>query len=209
MAESKRVDTWLAGAGKGDPLAVSKLLTKYCPVLRAHLETRMDPQLRARCEPEDILQQAYLAAFRSIGTFEDRGPNSFLNWVLTIVDNKLANARRALHQKMRDVVREQPAQLVTASQSCINLLDQVYAHSRTPSRVIRQDEAVGALLASIPRLPETYRRVIEMRFLEGRSVADVARELGKSETAVKKLTARALAQLRNLMDGLGEFTRAL
>ncbi|UCD75989.1 MAG: sigma-70 family RNA polymerase sigma factor [Phycisphaerales bacterium] len=207
MAESNRVDAWLTGAREGDPLAVSKLLTKYCPVLRAHLETRMDPQLRARCEPEDILQQAYLAAFRSIGGFEDRGPNSFLNWMLTIVDHKLADARRALHQKMRDVAREQPAQAVTTSQSCINLLDQLYAHSNTPSRVIRQDEAVGAVLACIPGLPDIHRRVIEMRFLEGRSVGDVARELGKSETAVKKLTARALAELRNLMDGLGEFTR--
>jgi len=207
MAERSHAQLWLNEARQGDRAALSKLLTMYHPTLRAHLVTRLEPAVRARLEPEDILQQAYLAAHRTIDRFEDRGPGSFVNWMLTIVDRKLADARRALHRRRRDIARERAPQAAGAAESCFNLLDQLYAHSRTPSRVIRREEVVGALLASMSRLSEAYRQVIQLRFLEGRSVRDVAGRMGRSESAVANLTQRALLELRKLMDGLGEFTR--
>lgn len=207
MAENTQAQIWLNEARQGDLPALSKLLTMFHPALRAHLEARMDQALRARLEPEDILQQVYLAAYQNIGRFEDRGPDSFVNWMLTIVDSKLADIRRALHRQRRDIARERPPQVGGATESCFNLIEQLYAHSRTPSRVIRREEAVGALLASISRLTDAHRQVIQLRFLEGRSVRDVAERMGRTETAVANLTQRALVELRKLMDGLGEFTR--
>lgn len=207
MTEPRQAQTWLRQAQEGDLPAVSKLLALHHPALRAHLAARMEPSLRARVEPEDILQQAYLAAYRNIDRFEDRGPNAFLNWILTIVDNKLADARRAVHRRKRDIARERLPQAGGAAESCFNLLEQLYAHSGTPSRVIRREEAVGALLASISRLSDLHRQVIQLRFLDGRPVREVAEQLDKSEAAVVKLTQRALTELRRLMDGLGEFTR--
>jgi RNA polymerase sigma-70 factor (ECF subfamily) len=207
MAEVDQSQAWLEKARQGDLPAMSALLTMYYPPLRARVEARMDRPLRASTEPEDILQQAFVAAFRNIGRFEDRGPNSFLNWMLTIVDNKLADARRALHQRRPDRPRERSPQAAPATQSRINLLERLYAHSATPSRIVRREEAVGALLACIARLSDTHRQVIELRFLRGQSVREVAEQLGKSETAVKKLTQRALVELRRFMDGVGELTR--
>jgi RNA polymerase sigma-70 factor (ECF subfamily) len=198
---------WLRHAQEGDLSALSKLLALHHPGLRAHLEARMEPALRACLEPEDVLQQAYLAAHQNLDRFEDRGPNAFLNWILTIVDNKLADARRAVHRRKRDIARERAAPAGGASESCFNLLEQLYAHSGTPSRVIRREEAVGALLASLSRLSDVHQQVIQLRFLDGRPVRDVAAQLGRSEAAVVKLTQRALEELRRLMDDLGEFTR--
>jgi len=209
MAEVDQSQAWLEKARQGELPALSALLAMHYPTLRARLEARMDRALRAHTEPEDILQQAYLAAFRNIGRFEDRGPNSFRNWMLTIIDNKLADARRALHRPLRDPIRGRSPHVLGATESCLNLLEQLYAHSATPSRIVRREEAIGALLACIARLPDTYRQVIERRFLKGQSVREVAGQLGKSETAVKKLTQRALVELRKLMEGLGEFTRIL
>jgi RNA polymerase sigma-70 factor (ECF subfamily) len=207
MANADQSQAWLEKARQGDLPAMSALLAMYYPTLRARLEARIDQKLKADLDAEDILQQAYLAAFRNIGRFEDRGPNSFLNWMLTIVDSKLADARRVVHRRRREGAWGRPPRGSSTSESCINLLEQLYAHSTTPSRVVRREEAVGALLACISRLSDTHRQVIELRFLKGRSVREAAEELGKSETAVKKLTGRALEELRRLMDGLGEFTR--
>ena len=79
--------------------------------------------------------------------------------------------------------------------------------SLTPSRVVRREEAVGALLACLSRLSEAHRQVIRLRFLEGHPVSEVADRLGKSNAAIVALTKRALEALRQSMERLGDFTR--
>ena len=61
--------------------------------------------MNARSGPDDVLQEVYLQVFRRMGTFEDRGENSFLSWVYAIVDNKLSDAIRRARRKVRDVAR--------------------------------------------------------------------------------------------------------
>ena len=208
MPETGQRQTWVDQAREGDRAAVSKLLATFHSILRARADAGMGPVLRAKMDPEDILQQAYLTVLRQIRQFEGRDPESFLNWTLTILDNKLIDAKRALHRQRRDADRERRPRAVAGSESYFNLLEQLYAHSGTPSRVARRDEAVGALLASMSCLSEAHRQVIQLRYLEGRSVRDVATLMGKSEAAVVALTRRALDAMRQCMNGLGEFTRA-
>lgn len=200
MTRSDQTACWIDAARQGDRLAMAKLLALHHPQLAAHVAARLDPAAALRASPEDILQEAYIEVFRGIARFEDRGPGSFLNWVTTIVDHKLHDARRAAHRKRRDVARESPAAANDHTDSYRNLLDQVYHDSITPSRVLRRQEAIGAL-------SESHRRVIELRFLRGLPLGEVARELQKSEDAVVALTQRALAALRAAMDHRGDFTR--
>ena len=207
MANESQTQVWVNKARRGDALALSKLLATFHPALRDRLAARMDPPLGARLDPEDILQQVYLEVFQHVERFEQRDPNSFFNWVLTILDHKLIDARRALHRRMRDIDREVKPRGPNATQSYWSLLDQLFADSPTPSRVVRHDEAVGALLACLSRLSDSHRQVIQLRFLEGRSVTDVAARLDKTDAAVVALTKRALDALRKSMDRLGEFTR--
>lgn len=207
MAERSQARVWANKARDGDPLAVSKLLASYHPAFRARVVARMGLALKARLEAEDILQQVYLEVFRRLDEFEDRGADSFLNWVLTILDHELIDAQRALHRQKRDVAREIPGQATAGSESCWNLLDHLYADSSTPSRAVRREEVIGALLACISRLSDSHRQVIQLRFLGGRSVGEVARRLDKSEAVIVARTKCALQALRKCMDGLGEFTR--
>jgi len=207
MVKRSQIETWVQAAGQGDSLAVAKLLATYHPILRARAAARMDPALKARSEPEDILQQVYLRVVREIHQFEDRGPDSFLNWVITILEHRLIDARRAAAAKVRDVAREAPVAGPVGGDSYWNLLDRVYADASTPSRVVRRDEAVGALLGCLSALSDTHRQVLELRFLQGLPVSEVATRLEKSEAAVVALSKRALEALRKSMDRLGEFTR--
>ena len=52
------------------------------------------------------------------------------------------------------------------------------------------------LFELVARLPHVQRMVIELRFVEGLSLAEVAARLGKSEGAVKQLQRRAIEQLK-------------
>jgi RNA polymerase sigma-70 factor (ECF subfamily) len=203
MTGSDQTELWVTAACAGDQLALAKLLAAYHPVLAARVVTRLDPTLRARISPEDVLQEVYLQLFRQVVRFEQRGPNAFLNWALTILDHKLVDLQRGAHCAQRDVARESPPDARDRSNSYWSLLDQVYRDSTTPSRIVRQEETVAALMACVQRLPEAYRGVIELRFLEGLPVGQVAQRLGKTEDAVVALTQRALRALREALDARG------
>ncbi len=206
MTAEGQTEVWVVSACSGDSLALAKLLAAYHPALRARAEARMDPAVRARTGPEDVLQEVYTQVFRHMEQFEDRGAESFLSWVYTILDRKLIDARRAAHRNVRDVDREVPGLASPDAQSYWNLLDHVYADSLTPSRVVRRQEAMNAILASLSDLSDAHRQVLQLRFLDGLSVAEAAGRLGKTEAAVVALTQRALKALRESMDRLGEFT---
>jgi RNA polymerase sigma-70 factor (ECF subfamily) len=52
------------------------------------------------------------------------------------------------------------------------------------------------LAPALARLTDEQRQAVELRFLQGMSVAETAAAMGRSEEAVKKLQARALVNLR-------------
>ena len=56
-----------------------------------------------------------------------------------------------------------------------------------------------SLEPALARLTPEQREAIELRFIEGMSVAETAATMGRSDEAVKKLQARALANLRRLL----------
>jgi RNA polymerase sigma-70 factor (ECF subfamily) len=205
MPESNQIQAWALTAQQGDHLALSKLLAALYPQLRARLEATMGPALRARTTPDDILQEAFLAVFRHIEGFEDRGPNAFMNWIYTILDSKLADAQRAAQRQVRGAAG-QVAAGQGSTDSYWNLLEHVYADSGTPSRVVRREETLGALLACIADLPPAQHEVIQLRFLEGASVADVAARLGKTDAAIVALTQRGLQGLRESLARRGDVT---
>ncbi|MBU0637326.1 MAG: RNA polymerase sigma factor [Planctomycetes bacterium] len=206
MTQYCQTEILITACQSGDRLALAKLLARHHPELRARAEARMDPALKTRLDPDDILQEVYIDVARQIDQFENRGPGSFLAWVQAILNQKLVNARRAVHREMRDVDREVPADRPVAD-SYWNLLDALYVDSGTPSRVVQRHEALSALFVSLADLSDSHRQLIQLRFLDGLSVAEVARRLGKSEAAVVALSKRALEALRQAVDRLGDFSR--
>ena len=73
----------------------------------------------------------------------------------------------------------------------------------TPSRIVRQNEALGVMSACLATLPDHYRDVIRMRFMEGRPVAEVAQAMGRSIGSIHMICHRALRQLREQVEKLG------
>ena len=206
MTERNQTGTWVAAARGGDRVALAKLLARCHPQLRHWAEARMDAAMKARNDPDDILQEVYIDVARQIHGFEDRGPGSFLSWVRAILNQRLIDAQRAAHCPARDVNREVSV-AGAAADSYWDLLDNLYAESGTPSRAVRRQEALDALLTVLTELSASHRQVIQLRFLDGLSVAETAARLETSEAAVVALTRRALDALRKSMDRLGEFTR--
>lgn len=204
MEEVERTQVLIRQAASGNEESVRRLLILYHPRLRGRLLKQMDATLRARLEPEDLLQQVYLEAFRALGTFRYEGPNSFLRWLFTILDRKLIDEHRALRAECRDVRREVHSAAPSAGRTTyIDLLSRLSGHGQTASQVIRKGEALAVMTACLASLPEHYQQVVRMRFLEGRPVADVAKALGRSAGSIHMICHRALVQLREQVEKLG------
>lgn len=157
----------------------------------------MDHVMRSKIEAEDILQQVYLEAFRALNQFTYQGPDSFLRWLNAILDRKLIDEHRALRAERRDVRREVKQTAASGNQTTyVDLMARIMSSGTTPSRVVRKTEAVSAIEDCLANLPEHYREVIQMRFIEGLPVAAVAKQLDRSIGSIHMICHRALKQLR-------------
>lgn len=204
MSDSTETRVLIDNAREGNEQAVRRLLLLYHPRLRARLLRQMDPTMKSKIEPEDILQQVYLEAFRAIQQFTYQGKDSFLRWLYAILDRKLIDEHRAMRAERRDVRREVKAIPASAQRTTyIDLMARIMADVGTPSQDVRKDEALGVLSACLATLPEHYRDVIMMRFIEGRPVAEVAETLNRSIGSVHMICHRALRQLREQAEKLG------
>jgi len=176
MTESSDTKVLIRSAGQGDQTAIRQLIVLYHPRLRSRLLRQMDPTMRSKIEPEDILQQVYLETFRAIGQFEYQGKDSFLRWMYAILDRKIIDEHRAMRAERRDVRREARPAMPSAGQTTyVDLMARVMSDVGTPSQAVRKEEALGVISACVATLPEHYKDVVQMRFIEGLPVADVAK----------------------------------
>jgi RNA polymerase sigma-70 factor (ECF subfamily) len=116
--------------------------------------------------------------------------------------NNLSNfARRYRNTEKRQVGRELPLAGETPSGQAWN---EPSAHLPTPSRQMLARERVEQLFSALARLPEDYRRVITLRYQEGRDFDEIAAAMDRSENAVRKLWFRAIERLEKELETPGD-----
>lgn len=186
--------TLLEKAKAGDEQALSQVFEKYRRRLLVLVHFKLSPNARERTEVEDVVQETCLRAFRDVGRFTYRTPGSFLRWLSSIADHVIVD--RVRYQN-RD--RRAGEEIPFRSES--NPLGAEPADTKTPSRLLGQQEAVDRLLGRLNQLPEDYRQAILLAKIEGLSTAEMAERLGKSREQVALLVYRAVKRFRGLCDG--------
>jgi len=68
-------------ATDGDGGALQSLIVEYHGALRANVERRISATLRGRLDPDDVLQDAYIAVFRTVAGLDFDGPAAFYAWL--------------------------------------------------------------------------------------------------------------------------------
>jgi RNA polymerase sigma-70 factor, ECF subfamily len=183
----------------GDRDAIGSLLVAGFEPTRAAIVRCMDGVFtKGQIEPEDIIQEAFAAAWPKIAETRFGRFDAFVAWLRTIAENKAVDLRRALLADKRDVRRE-VNRGAGESQSYTDLLNGVMAAGSTPTRQIARKEAVAILMVQLSQLPQDYRQVIQWRIIQGLPVSEIAGLLGRSEDAVYMLCYRALKKLGQMM----------
>ncbi len=194
----------LGSAVEGDRYALERLLIGYQSRLIARIRRRFPPDLKTVISPEDILQETYVEIFRSIRSFESTGRNAFHRWLLAVAENRLVDNVRTHRAAKRGGGRVRIA--VTTGSSVAPLMEILQPTSHTPSRSAAVHEIESAVWVALAALKPEYREALQLRFLKGLSVAEVAARMKRSEWSVHKLCSRGLQRMR---ESLGEASRFL
>ncbi len=195
-----------AAAGDGD--ALQRLIVMHHPRLLMFVQRRVGVDWRGKIDPEDVLQETYASAWPTVGKFVYQGEDSFYQWLSRIADQRFIDRVRALRRKKRDAFREVGQGPPGAGgggawnagrSRYAPLIEQLGGIDPKVSQVARQHEATAGVLAAMAGLPPDYRHVIGRLYLDNASVETVASEMGRTPDAIRRLTGRALAGLREAM----------
>ena len=164
-------------AQKHDPEALAQLYEEYFDKIYRYIAFKIG----SRTEAEDMTQQVFLNAIKSISSFKWKG-TPFSAWLFRIAHNQVV-----------DYVRKR------AKHATVPLVESLVSTGDNPELVAEQNLDVERLLSATQRLTKAQREVISLRFPGGLSIAEVARVIGKSQGAVKALQHSAILALRQVL----------
>lgn len=170
--------------------------------LRLLAGLQLDPRLQAKLDPSDLVQQTLLQAYQALDQFRGTSEAELAAWLRQILARTLANATRDLHRARRDVARERSLEAAIEASSA-RLEAWLAAGQPSPGEQAGRNEQLARLAEALAELPQAQRQALELHYLRGWTVAEVAGELGRSTTAVVGLVHRGLKQLRSRLQELG------
>ena len=166
----------------GDAAAFERMMRHY----NRRLYRLARATLRDRTEAEDALQDAYICAYRAMGSF--RGESSLGTWLSRLVLNECFARMR------RTVRRENVVPMVSASRH--GETHMIIDAADSPESAAGRVQIRELLERKVDELPESYRTVFVMRSVEELTVDETAETLGIPEETVRSRHFRARNLLR-------------
>lgn len=185
----RRADAFLGALRTGDPDAVEAFVRTETPRL-LKLARRI---LRDEEAARDVVQDAFLQAFRSLAGF--CGASSVSTWLYRIAMNAALGKLRARRRRPETSIEELMPRF---------LEDGHHAECAqpwlAPDELVGRREMRGLVQSCIDQLPEIYRTVLLLRDVEELDTEETARALRISCSAVKVRLHRARLALRTLLE---------
>ena len=150
---------------------------------------------------QDVVQDAWLGAFKSIGRFDGR--SSLLTWLIQIVVNK---ARSKRNRELRSVPFSAfvPSRFPIGLEPSDHPMDaEMPVEALTPEWLLLAREAVNTFDSALRALPAGQRLVVVLRDLKGASSAETCRALQINDLTQRVRLSRARATLRLALQGGG------
>jgi RNA polymerase sigma-70 factor (ECF subfamily) len=196
MPPSGDTEDLLHQAKAGDRRAFEQLFARHRQYLRQVVAMRLDPRVRPRIDPSDVVQEAQLEAFRRFADYLRRRPMSFRLWLRKTACERLLMLQRFHRQAARRSVDRETA---LPNRSALELVRQFLARGSTPSEHLDNAETARRVCDALAELAETDREILLMRNLEALSNQEAAEALGIEPAAASQRYGRALLRLRKLL----------
>ncbi|MFF3495823.1 ECF subfamily RNA polymerase sigma factor, BldN family [Streptomyces sp. NPDC002795] len=178
-SDSARMMDLVERAQGGEADAFGRLYDQYSDTVYRYIYYRVGGKATA----EDLTSETFLRALRRIGTFTWQG-RDFGAWLVTIARNLVADHFKSSRFRL---------EVTTGEMLDANEVE------RSPEDSVLESLSNAALLDAVRRLNPQQQECVTLRFLQGLSVAETARAMGKNEGAIKTLQYRAVRTLARLL----------
>ncbi|PWI45583.1 ECF subfamily RNA polymerase sigma factor, BldN family [Streptomyces sp. ICBB 8177] len=178
-SDSLRMMELVERAQAGETEAFGRLYDHYCDTVYRYIYYRVGGKATA----EDLTSETFLRALRRIGTFTWQG-RDFGAWLVTIARNLVADHFKSSRFRL---------EVTTGEMLDANEVE------RSPEDSVLEHLSNESLLQAVKKLNPQQQECVTLRFLQGLSVAETARIMGKNEGAIKTLQYRAVRTLARLL----------
>ena len=181
--------TWVRQLQAGDNDAFERLVRVFggrmLTVARRYVSNEEDAK--------DVVQTAYLCAFRALSQFE--GAAQLSTWLHRIVVNTALMKLRSRRRKPEESIED----LLPTFQEDGHHVEQFSEWGAPADELLERKQTRATVRACIQQLPENYRAVLVLRDIEERSTQEAAEMLAMTPTGVKVRLHRARQALSTLL----------
>jgi RNA polymerase sigma-70 factor (ECF subfamily) len=182
---------WLSAARDGSQDALGKALEACRRYLLSVAQHELDATLQVKGGASDLVQETFLEAQLAFDRFQGDSEGELRAWLRRLLHNRAAKlGRRYRTTQKRRLARETaltattlPAGRETAQPS--------------PSTQLMAHEQAQRLCQALERLPDDYRRVITLRYLEQCSFEEIGRRMRRTPNAARLLWLRAIERVKH------------
>lgn len=174
-ADGKKIAALVKRTKNGDVNAFGELYILLVEPIYRYIYFRVDSKESA----EDIVQDVFIKAYQKLHQFEK---GSFNAWLYSITKNKVVDYYRTHKQHSRLNPNTQNESSINQTQVIEDLID------------------IDIIRSKLKLLPNMYREVIIMRYLQDLSIKETAQFLEMSESNVKVISHRAITKLKQLVN---------
>jgi RNA polymerase sigma-70 factor (ECF subfamily) len=194
--DSTHTRALLERLGRDDRRALDELLARHRGELRDFVDFHLDPRLRARLDPSDVVQETQAELARRIDDYLAGRPMPFWLWLRKKAYERLLNLQRDHVTRARRSVRREVA---WPDRSSLLLARPLLAGGPSPSQQLEAKELAERLGRAVARLADGDRAVLLMRHAEELPFEEIACLLGIEPAAARKRFGRALIRLQKLL----------
>ena len=179
MKDNTRINiqTIVEQAKTADADAFGKLYDIFLDTIYRFVSFRVS----TREDTEDLTEQIFLHAFTHIRGYEERGI-PFEAWLYRIARNKIIDHYRTKHITIPIHDRE-------------DLVDE----RKSPEEITEQSMDFELVRSKMRLLPETYREIISLKYIEDKENTEISEILGKPVDQIRVLQGRAIQKLKQLL----------
>lgn len=166
---------------KGDRAAFGQLCEKYYSMVSILAYQK----IRNRTDAEDVVQESFVRAYRAIESL--REGEKFPGWLYRITLKICLDHLRKVNRRDPTVPLDEDAHAGASAEAAGAELENREEH--------------GKIARAIEKLPDKYRLVITLRFVDKKSYRDIAEQLGEPDGTIANRIHRAVKMLQNALDG--------
>ena len=178
----------------GDQAAFDAFFREYFPRLYRFSLSRVDNDPTFA---EEVVQRTMCIVVRKMGTY--RGEAQLFTWLCQICRNEISAVLRQRGAHLEDALPIEDHPAVQAA------LESISGTDYRPETLQSRNEIVHFVRATLDHLPAKYALALEMKYINGDSVAEIAGALDVGEKAAESILSRARAAFKEGFRALWDF----